>query len=111
MTASHHTVKLSGALNIRGAGALLDQLKSALAVADNTTLDCTGVTSADICAVQLLVAAEKSAAAEGKTLRLLAPPGTPLNSLLRQSGFLDADGKPKAPHSDVWAGAHPSEAA
>jgi ABC-type transporter Mla MlaB component len=111
MTATHHTVELTGALTIRSAAALRDQLQSALAAADTVTLDCIGVTSADIAALQLLVAAQKSAAADGKAVRLLAPAGTALNSLLRQAGFLDPDGKPKAPDFEFWAGAHPSEAA
>lgn len=111
MTTSDRAIELSGSLGIRDAGATLEKLKAALATATSLTIDCSALTGADLSTVQLLAAAKRTAAAEGKTLRLMAPAGGVLNTLLQQSGILDPDGEPKAPHDRFWAGAQHSEAA
>ncbi len=111
MTEQARAIELSGSLSIRDAGATLERLKAALAGAASLTIDCTGLTGADLSIVQLLAAARASAAAEGKSLRLVAPAGGTLHTLLQQSGFLAPDGRPKAPHDQFWAGASHSEAA
>ncbi len=111
MTISDRAIELSGSLSIRDAAATLERLKAALAAATSLTIDCSALTGADLSIVQLLVAAKTSAAAEGKTLRLVAPAGSALHTLLQQSGLLGPDGEPKAPHDRFWTGAQHSEAA
>ena len=111
MTNPDRAIELSGSLGIRDAGAILERLQGALAGAHSLIIDCTALTGADLSIVQLLVSARASAAAEGKTIRLKAPAGGALDQLLRQTGFLGADGKPLAPHDDFWTGAPHSEAA
>ncbi len=111
MTDRDRAIELSGSLTIRDAGATLEKLKAALAGASSLTIDCAALTGADLSIVQLLAAAKLSAATEGKSLRLVAPAGGALHTLLQQSGLLDPDGRPKAPHDQFWAGASHSEAA
>lgn len=111
MTFSDRAIELSGNLGIRDAAATLDRLQAALAAASSLTIDCSALTGADLSFVQMLAAARATAMADGKALRLVAPVGTPLHTLLQQSGFLGPDGSPKAPHDRFWAGATDSEAA
>lgn len=111
MTISDRAIELSGSLSIRDAAATLDRLKAALAGAARLTIDCSALTGADLSIVQLLAAVKASAIAEGKSVRLVAPAGRALHTLLQQSGFLTPDGKPTAPHDQFWAGASHSEAA
>jgi len=99
-----HAVVLSGDLGIRTVAELLQQLRAALGEHRSVTLDCSAVTGADIAVVQLLAAARRTAAAEGRTLRLRYPPGAPLATVLTQVGLLGADGDPKAPHDEFWTG-------
>lgn len=54
-------------------------------------LDVSQLADADLSFLQLVVAARKMAAAEGKRVRLGAPAGPPLVSLLERAGLL-ADG-------------------
>jgi ABC-type transporter Mla MlaB component len=99
-----HTVALSGDLGIRNVAELLTQLRTALSEHRSITLDCSGLTGADIATVQMLVAARKTAAAEGRALQLRYPPGVPLAALLTQIGFLTTAGAPKTPHDGFWTG-------
>jgi hypothetical protein len=55
---------------------------------DNLELDISSLEDADVSFLQLVEAARKLAAAEGKQFRLTAPAAPPLVSLLERAGFL-----------------------
>jgi anti-anti-sigma regulatory factor len=68
-------------------------------------IDCSGILEVDLAIVQLLAAAHKTAGALGKPLRLIAPDDGPLAALLRQAGFVGADGRPLTPEGPFWINA------
>lgn len=84
-------LRLAGPLTIRRAGELHATLTSALANHESITLDIQGDADADISFVQLAVAAQASARAAGKQLRLARPASGPLLDVLTRGGFLAAD--------------------
>jgi anti-anti-sigma regulatory factor len=99
------TVAFAGAIGVRDAARLAVDLQQALLAPGALCIDCTGVTDIDLAVVQLLVATHKTCAAGGKPLRLIAPAGGPLQALLRQAGFLAADGTPLTPEGPFWINA------
>jgi hypothetical protein len=54
-------------------------------------IDCAAATEADVCLVQLLLAARRSAAQDGRRLVLTRPVGEVLHATLRRGGFLPDD--------------------
>jgi anti-sigma B factor antagonist len=73
LTRSADTLKLSGALTIPGAQALLGQLRPLLEEAEPPTrLDLDGVTEIDTAGLQLLLIARRTAAARRRPLTLSA---------------------------------------
>ncbi|MEO3387226.1 STAS domain-containing protein [Mesorhizobium sp. CAU 1741] len=84
-------VRLSGPLTIRRAGEIRDTLLAALASHQSTTLELQDDAEADISFVQLLLAAQQSARAQGKQLALKQPSAGPLLAVLDSGGFIDAD--------------------
>nr|AUN37513.1 hypothetical protein [uncultured bacterium] len=65
---SDGTLQLAGALDIYSADALREALLQALRESSTVTLDLGAAESCDLVAVQLLCAAQRSAAAQGKPL-------------------------------------------
>lgn len=84
-------VRLSGALTIRRAAELRDMLLTSLASHQDIVLDLDADAEADISFVQLVLAAQVSAHAGGKQIRLKAPSAGPLRDVLERGGFLAAD--------------------
>jgi anti-anti-sigma regulatory factor len=99
------TFPLNGSLGLRDAARLSAELAEALARPGPLTIDCTALAGVDLAIVQLLVAAHKTAAAAGKPLALVSPPGGPLAALLRQAGFIAPDGRPLTPQAEFWSNA------
>ncbi len=97
-----HSLQLTGEMTLRHAGALHEQLRGVAAVHDRVDIDCAGVSEIDISALQLLVAASKSAVAAGKSVSVRFPEGGALDTVLRRAGFLSPSGQPTAPESGPW---------
>ncbi len=70
---AHAVVTLAGPMTIRQADDVATTLMDALTQSSAIELDFSGVSSVDLTFIQLLVAAAKSAEADGKTLTLQAP--------------------------------------
>lgn len=104
-TTGSQTFALIGDLSVRDAARLAAELQQALAGPAPLVVDCTGLVEVDLAVVQLLVAAHKTCAAAGKPIRLIAPAAGPLQALLRQAGFLAADGNPLTPEGSFWINA------
>ena len=99
------TFVFSGSLGVREAARVGAELHQALSGSDTLLLDCSGLTQVDLSIIQLLAAAHKTAVAAGKVLRLITPTGDPLAALLRQAGFVSADGRPLTPEGQFWINA------
>lgn len=100
-----HCLQLTGEMTLRQASALHEQLRGATAAHDRVDIDCAGVSEIDISAVQLLVAASKSAVAAGKSVSVRFPEGGTLDTVLRRAGFLSPSGQPSAPEYGAWLNA------
>lgn len=94
-----HTHVLSGDAGIKNAAEVVNRLRQALESHKSISVDTQTLTAADITTVQSLIAARISAEAQGKSLRMDAPVGEPLSTVLREAGFL----APDQPHRDFWA--------
>ncbi|MCX7285044.1 MAG: STAS domain-containing protein [Novosphingobium sp.] len=88
-------VAIGECANIRGIEGLRTTMLEALQAHDAVELDASQVEDADLSFLQLVEAARKLAAAEGKPLALTAPANPFLAALLERAGFL-ADGDPSA---------------
>lgn len=80
-------VGFTGAATLRAAHDIADRLRAALAAGGGVELDCEGLEEVDLTFVQLVVAARKSAEAEGKRLVLGAPARGPLLAALEAAGI------------------------
>lgn len=96
------SLRLSGELGLRGIEALKAQLVAALAGNDAVAIDATAVEGADTSAIQLLLAAQKGATAEGKVLTLATGTDGPLARRLVALGLIAADGTPLVPETTTW---------
>lgn len=93
-----HTLVLSGEAGIKAAQGVLATLREALEKHARIDIDTQAMTGADITTVQTLLAARAKAEASGKTMRILAPLGAPLQQVLASAGFL----APGASHAGFW---------
>ena len=105
MSAPSQQIALSGTVGLRDITGLAQQLREQLTAARTLLIDCTAVTEIDLSAVQVFVAAHKSAVASGRSLALRAPADGPLCRLLKAAGFMGADGTPLTPEGQLWIGA------
>lgn len=96
------SLKLSGELGLRGIEALKAEIVAALAAHPAVAIDATAVEGADTSAIQLLLAAQKSASAEGRALTLLTSAGGPLARTLAALGLIAADGTPLVTETSTW---------
>jgi len=84
---TEHVYPLRGALGIRDAAGLASDLRTALESSPSVLVDASGLASADLAIVQVLVAARRSAAESGGGLTVCAPPDGALAGLLAAAGF------------------------
>lgn len=89
-------VRLSGPLTIRRAAELRDTLLTSLTTYRQIVLSLDEDAEADIAFVQLVLAAQASARAAGKDIRLKSPSAGSLRDVLERGGFLAAD------EADFW---------
>ncbi|MDO9710933.1 STAS domain-containing protein [Paracraurococcus lichenis] len=90
---------LESELTIRHAETLHARLCEALAAGQGIEIDCRKAPQADLCFVQMLLAARRSAAASGKTCRMVQPLPPSLTQVLLQAGILHDDGSFADPSS------------
>ncbi len=96
------SLRLSGELSLRGIEALKAEVAAALAAHQAIAIDTAAVESADVPAIQLLLAAQKTANAEGKALSLTADAAGPLARTLVALGLVAADGAALVPETSTW---------
>ena len=82
---------LDGVLTIRTIEPVRASLLEALERSASVQVDCTAAEAVDVCFIQLLLAARRSALKAGKRLLLTAPAAGPLLATLEQGGFLGTD--------------------
>lgn len=107
----NHTFELSGetanlalseSLSIEDAAQLKDAVSETLSSATHLSIDLSGVTSIDLCCLQVLCSAHRTAVAEGKNLALLNP-GDWFLEALRETGYLRHVGCMKTGgHNCLW---------
>ena len=98
-------VTLSGSLGLKDVTRLRAELLAAFEAGGDVSVDCTGLTDADVAVVQLLVAAKKTANANGVALAVKAGATGVLGQLLVKTGFVSAEGRALVPELDLLAGA------
>ena len=96
------SVKLAGDLTLRHIEPVRAELVAALARQQALTIDCEAVTGADLGLIQLLIAAQKSADAAGKSASLARPVSGALRDALARGGFLAAT----SAQSSFWLKGH-----
>lgn len=79
--------RLKGELSIRDCPGLTADLLAAIGNSEVLLVDASGLVSADISILQLLIAAHRSAQALSKSVAIQAPEGGVLDGLLRRSGI------------------------
>jgi anti-anti-sigma regulatory factor len=87
---SHHQLALRGEQSVRQAAETYAEVLAALREPGDLVLDCTGVTEADLSLVQIILAAHRSARADGRNVVLSASPEGALRRALERGGFVDA---------------------
>lgn len=80
-----------------------DRLRDLLNAAKRIEVDCSGVTDASVCFVQLLLAAGASAAGRGIDLRIKQPVSTALQDVLERGGFVGTAGS-ACDGQEFWIG-------
>lgn len=99
---SVHIVKIAGDAGLRSAQEIAGLLREAVKNHSEIAVATDAISNADITTIQLLLAANTLATAQGKSLVLLAPPIGALRELLIQTGCLDALGQPLTPVGEFW---------
>ena len=101
-TKKNARLPIEGPATIRNADSIHATLANHLKRHKDIEIDCSGITEADFSVVQILIAARKSAARDGKRLVLTEPVTGPLRDALSQSGLLPGiDGQPRE-HQAFW---------
>lgn len=97
------TIAFEGELTIRTIGAAAERLREGLAVGGPVEVDCRAVAETDLCFVQLLLAARRSALRQRTRLTLSAPVAGPLLACLKSGGFLgDGPDMPLSSEARFW---------
>lgn len=97
-----YPLALSGELSLRNIAELRTTLEQALVKHPAIAIDTAGVESADVGALQLLLAAQKSADASGARMSLTASAAGPFGRALIAAGLVAADGRALVPLTNTW---------
>ena len=92
MSSTEPPISLSGPLTVAACEALHGELAQALARADDVVVALDSQAEVDLTFLQLLVAATRSAQAQGKRIALAAPPAGAFADALRICGLPAAPG-------------------
>jgi anti-anti-sigma regulatory factor len=93
---------MSGAYSLRNAAELRERLLNALDLNTPLMIDAGAAESVDLSTVQVLLAAQASAAGKGKELAILASAESPIVRLMADTGFLSAGGSALVPAVESW---------
>lgn len=97
-----YLVKLNGAHSLRTAATLRASLLQALEGDGPIEIDLNGIEEADIGTLQVLIAAERSAVTERRTLRFAAASGSAMGKLLVAAGAFAASAPELSPDAPTW---------
>ena len=100
-----HRLRLDGALHLPRIEACRDRVMAALQANQAVEIDCRDATDIDLTFVQLLLAARRSAASQGRSLTLAGPAEGALLAALQRGGFLPGPDAPDAAAFGFWRGA------
>lgn len=103
-------VPLEGKIGLRDARRTLELLEQAINAFPSVEVDLSAVTEADVCAVQLLISARKSAASVGRRLTLVVPADGAVQSVVVRAGLLGANGRARGAAEEFWCGRSASKA-
>jgi anti-anti-sigma regulatory factor len=92
---------LNGPLTVRHAPEIHLRLREALGQG-SVTVDCRAADEFDLSFIQLILAARRSAAATGRTLRLAHPADATLLDRLQQAGMVRLGDEEPAADQDFW---------
>lgn len=95
-------LRFEGSLVLSNAEAIQRSLLSALREHPTVEVDCSDASEVDISFIQLLIAAQRMAAASGKRLALSNPASGVLCEALQRAGMLESAGDPKMPQDAFW---------
>jgi anti-anti-sigma regulatory factor len=95
-------LRLSGAVTIREGDALRNDLLARLKPGGRVDVDLTEVEEADLGIIQVLLAAEISAAKAGAGLRVLRPLPEAIQQVLARCGFPSELVGPLDPAANIW---------
>ena len=87
-TKKNTQLKIEGSATIRNAEEIRATLVDHLKNRNDVEIDCSGITEVDFSLVQILIAARKSAARDGKRVILTEPVKGPLRDALSLGGLL-----------------------
>ena len=102
MSSPAQQLSLKGSLGLRDATRLAEDFERALAAPGPVLVDCAELTEIDLAIVQLLISAQRTAMAAGRSLTLRHPVDGPLERLLKAAGILAADGSALASDGQFW---------
>jgi ABC-type transporter Mla MlaB component len=102
MSITSHPLHLSGDLSLRAIAGLQTDLQRAVNDHPAILVETAAVESIDIAAIQLLISAARTAAANGKTLGLVAEADSAVGRALVAAGLFAADGRALVPTLSHW---------
>jgi ABC-type transporter Mla MlaB component len=97
-----HRLVLDGALTIRNMPSIHSRVLGAVRRYQTIHVETAGATEVDLSFVQLLVAARRSAALEGKALSLTDPATGPVLDTLTRAGLLDPSNPDLSGNEAFW---------
>jgi len=100
--AEAHRLVLDGALTIRNMPSIHSRVLDAIRRHQTVQIDSAGATEVDLSFVQLLVAARRSAALEGRSLSLTDPATGPVLDTLTRAGLLDPKNPDLSGNEAFW---------
>jgi ABC-type transporter Mla MlaB component len=87
VTEKAHRISLGGDLGLRDADTLRSELLDAICTRPIVDIDCSNLTGIDLSIVQILIAADRLAKGSGRTVRIIARQGGPLDNALSRAGL------------------------
>lgn len=99
---SAHRVVLPDIATVRNAESVRDLLLRGFDQPTDIEVDCSGLADADLCLVQLLLAARTMAGEHGRVLRLAEPASGVLLDVLNRGGFLTVTEGLDNEERDFW---------
>jgi anti-anti-sigma factor len=97
-------IRLDGALTVRSVETVHADLAAALEQHAMVIVDCSAATEIDLSAIQLLLAARRTAQRADKTLMLAGTDNAVLRTALLRGGFMPTEPDAVGPDTEFWLG-------